>query len=47
MLYKRTTRLFEELALSHDGTYVRLLGRLAKVGVLILDDWGLVPMNDQ
>lgn len=48
VLYKRTTRLFEELALSHaDGTYVRLLGRLAKVDVLILDDWGLAPMNDQ
>lgn len=46
--YKRVPRLFEELALSHaDGTYVRLLGRIAKVDVLILDDWGLAPLNDQ
>jgi len=37
----------EELAIAHaDGTYVRLLARLAKVDVLILDDWGLAPMTD-
>lgn len=47
-LYRRVPRLLEELALAHaDGTYTRLLGRLAKVDVLILDDWGLAPMNDQ
>jgi DNA replication protein DnaC len=46
--YKRVPRLFEELTLSHaDGTYVRLLTRLAKVDVLVLDDWGLSPMTDQ
>ena len=46
--YKRVPRLFEELALAHaDGTYVRLLARLAKVDVLILDDWALAPLNDQ
>jgi DNA replication protein DnaC len=46
--YKRVPRLFEELALAHaDGSYVRLLARLAKVDVLILDDWALAPMNDQ
>lgn len=48
VLYKRVPRLFEELALAHaDGSYVRLLARLAKVDVLILDDWGLAPMTDQ
>lgn len=48
VLYKRVPRFFEELALAHaDGTYVRLLGRLAKVDVLVLDDWGLAPLNDQ
>jgi DNA replication protein DnaC len=47
-LYKRVPRLFEELNLAHaDGTYVGLLGRLAKVDVLILDDWGLAPLGDQ
>lgn len=48
VLYKRVPRLFEELTLSHaDGTYVRLLNRLAKIDVLVLDDWGLAPMTDQ
>lgn len=46
--YKRVPRLFEELGLAHaDGTYVRLLTKLAKVDVLVLDDWGLAPMADQ
>lgn len=48
VLYKRVPRFFEELALAHaDGTYTRLLARFAKTDVLILDDWGLVPLNDQ
>jgi DNA replication protein DnaC len=42
VLYKRVTRLFEELTLARaDGSYGRLLDRLAKVDVLVLDDWGL------
>ena len=46
--YRRMPRLLEELALAHaDGTYVRLLGRLAKIDVLILDDWGLAPLREQ
>ena len=28
-----------------DGTYRRLLNQLAKVDLLILDDWGLAPLN--
>lgn len=47
VLYRRVPRLFEELALAHaDGTYTRLLARFAKADVLILDDWGLVPLTD-
>lgn len=47
VMYKRVSRLFEDLALAHvDGTYVRLLARIAKADVLILDDWGLAPMSD-
>lgn len=47
-LYTRTSRLFEDLALAHaTGTFNRLLTKLAKVDVLVLDDWGLTPMNDQ
>ena len=41
-------RLFHELALVHaDGTYPRLLAKLARIDVLILDDWGLVPPSDE
>jgi DNA replication protein DnaC len=40
--YRRLPRLFEELALGHaDGSYARLLGKLAKADVLVLDDLGL------
>lgn len=47
VLYRRVPRLFEELTLAHaDGSYVRLLTKLAKIQVLILDDWGLAPMSD-
>lgn len=47
-LYRRMPRLLEELALAHaDGTYTRLLGRLAKTDALVLDDWGLAPLRDQ
>jgi hypothetical protein len=30
-----------------DGTYIRLLGKLARVDVLLIDDWGLAPVTDQ
>jgi DNA replication protein DnaC len=41
-LYLRLPRLLQELPIAKgDGTYIRLLARLAKVEVLILDDWGL------
>ena len=44
-LYKRSTRLFEELTLARaDGTYGKLLDRLAKIDVLIIDDWGTAPL---
>lgn len=47
-LYRRMPRLLEELALAHaDGTYTRLLGRIAKIDVLVIDDWGIAPLRDQ
>jgi DNA replication protein DnaC len=47
-IYRRVPRLFEELTLAHaDGTYARLLARLAKVDVLVLDDWGLAPPTER
>jgi DNA replication protein DnaC len=47
-IYLRATRLNEELTLAHaDGTYAILLARLARVDVLVIDDWGLAPPKDQ
>lgn len=47
-LYRRLPRLFGELTLAHaDGSYGRVLARLARFDVLILDDWGLAPFQDQ
>jgi len=44
-LYRRVTRLFEEMTLARaDGTYGRLLDRLERIDVLVLDDWGLAPI---
>ena len=46
--YRRASRLFHELTLARaDGTYVRLLGKLARLDVLVIDDWGLAPVQDQ
>jgi DNA replication protein DnaC len=46
-LYRRVPRLLEETALAHaDGSFARLLGRLAKIDVLVLDDWGLAPLRE-
>jgi DNA replication protein DnaC len=46
-LYRRASRLFEELGLARaDGSYSSLLGKLARVDVLLLDDWALTPVRD-
>jgi DNA replication protein DnaC len=48
VLYRRVPRLSDELTLAHaDGTYPRLLARLARTDLLVLDDWGLAPLRDQ
>jgi DNA replication protein DnaC len=40
--YVRLPRLFEMLRIAHgDGSYPRLMNQLAKIDLLILDDWGL------
>jgi len=44
--YLRLPRLLEELPLAKgDGSYPKLLTTLAKMDVLILDDWGLSKLN--
>lgn len=46
VFYRRTSRLFDELALARaDGSIPHLLRRLAKAEVLILDDFGLEPLG--
>src|SRR6201991_122780 len=46
VLYHRVPRLFDALALARgDGRHARLLKSLARVELLILDDWGLSPMT--
>ncbi|WP_280956517.1 ATP-binding protein [Ciceribacter ferrooxidans] len=41
VLYVRMPRLFEDLALARlDGHFPRLVEKLARVQLLILDDWG-------
>ena len=44
--YYKTTRLVEEMALAHaQGKWERLLTRLARFELLILDDWGIAPLT--
>ena len=46
VLYQRVPRLFADLALARgDGRYPRLLRALGRVDLLILDDWGLEPLD--
>ena len=45
-IYRRAPRLYQELALAKaDGTYPRLLSRLARTDVLVIDDWALAPIT--
>ncbi len=47
-LYRRLPKLIFELALSRaDGSYLKTLERLAKVELLLLDDWGLSQVEGQ
>jgi len=48
VLYMRMPRLFDDLALARlDGRFPRLIDKLARVSLLILDDWGTHTLNDQ
>lgn len=48
-LYKRIPRLLGELALAKgDGSYPKILNSLARMDLLVLDDWGLTSfIGDQ
>ena len=46
VLYQRVPRLFEALAMARgDGRHPRLLRNLGRADLLILDDWGLEPLD--
>ena len=46
VLYQRVPRMFAALALGRgDGRYAKLLQALARVQLLILDDWGPEPLT--
>ena len=48
VFYLRMPRLFEDLALARlDGRFPRLLDKLARVQLLILDDWGTHSLTDR
>lgn len=46
-LYRRAPRLFRELATARaDGSLDQLFAQLARVDVLVVDDWAMVPLTD-
>jgi len=45
--YVRAPRLFHDVALARaDGSYPKLMNKLTKTKVLVIDDLGLAPLND-
>src|SRR5262245_41583071 len=45
--YWRASLLYHACTLARaDGTYIRFLAQLARADVLVLDDWGLAPLQD-
>ncbi len=45
--YVRAPRLYHDLAISKaDGSYAKLMARLARTRLVLIDDFGLAPMTD-
>jgi DNA replication protein DnaC len=48
VVYRRVPRLFSEiLQAKGEGRHLKYLAALAKTDLLILDDWGLSPLDDE
>jgi len=48
VFYARMPRLFEDMAMARlDGRFPKLVDKLARVQLLILDDWGTHSLSDQ
>ena len=46
-LYRRLSLLIEEMMHARaSGTYAKLLDRLARAQLLVIDDWGIAPLDD-
>ena len=44
--YLRLTQLIEDMALARaDGSYPKLMNRLQKTALLVIDDYGMAPLN--
>src|SRR5690606_28168403 len=47
-LYVRAPRFFNELLMAKaDGRHMKVLAQIAKVDLLVIDDWGLNKLSDQ
>src|ERR1700683_3067386 len=47
VMHKRTTELFRDLAVAHvDGSIGRMLVKLSRIDVLLLDDFAMGPVKD-
>jgi DNA replication protein DnaC len=47
-MYRRAPRFFDELRLARaDGSYPRLLTRIAKFDVVVIDDFAIGPLTDE
>jgi DNA replication protein DnaC len=45
-LYVRISKLLQDFQIAKaDGSYAKLLAKLAKLNLLIIDDWGLTPLT--
>ncbi len=45
--YTRVPRLFQQLKIARaDGSYAKLLHKLSRINLLIVDDWGLSSLSD-
>lgn len=46
-MYRRASRLFDELRLARaDGSYARVLARIARIDVLVIDDFAITPFTE-
>ncbi len=47
ILHKRSAELFRDLAVAHvDGSFGRQLTKLARIDILVLDDFAMAPLKD-